>query len=62
MEGHFLTVNELAEKLKVPVSWVYSQTRQKDSMTIPKIKVGKYIRFQMNDVMEWLEKKQTIGR
>ena len=58
MEQNLLTVSELAEKLRVPRSWVYSQTRQTDVNSIPKIKVGKYLRFNLNDVMEWLEKQQ----
>ena len=53
-----LTISELADRLKVPVSWLYSRTRVKGEGTIPKIKVGKYIRFDETQVIEWLKEKQ----
>lgn len=53
-----LTVHELAEKLKIPVSWLYSRTREKGEGTIPKIRVGKYVRFDETAVLEWLKGKQ----
>ena len=53
-----LTVDELAKSLKVPKSWVYGQTRLKGTMTIPKIRIGKYIRFRLNDVLAWLNSQQ----
>jgi len=55
----FLTVDELAEKLKVPKSWVYGYTRQTGPESIPKIMVGKYIRFRLDEVMGWIEKRQS---
>ena len=55
-----LTINEMAEKLKVPLSWVYSRTRITGPRSIPRIKVGKYIRFVESDVMEWLKKQKEI--
>ena len=53
-----LTVTELANKLKVPMSWLYSRTREKGEGTIPKIMVGKYVRFDEAAVIEWLKGKQ----
>ena len=58
MNQNLLTVNELAKKLRVPKSWIYSQTRQTDSKSIPRIRVGKYIRFLEKDVMDWLQRQQ----
>ncbi|NQT56102.1 MAG: helix-turn-helix domain-containing protein [Desulfobacteraceae bacterium] len=57
-EQNFLTVGELAETLRVPKSWVYGKTRQSGPGCIPKVQVGKYIRFRLNEVMEWIERKQ----
>ncbi|HUV59363.1 MAG TPA: helix-turn-helix domain-containing protein [Desulfatiglandales bacterium] len=62
MNQNLLTVNELANKLKVPKSWVYSRTRQTGPGSIPKVQVGKYIRFPEIDVMDWIQEKQNIGR
>ena len=49
-----LTVAELAEVLRTPVSWVYSRTREKGPRAIPRVRVGKYIRFRLDDVLDWL--------
>lgn len=54
-----LTIDEMAERLKVPKSWLYSRTRQAGPGTIPRIKVGKYIRFHLDEVMGWLKEQQN---
>ena len=49
--GHtteLLTPEELADRLKVPVSWVYEQSRQKK---IPTHRIGRYIRFDLQEVL-----------
>ena len=51
-----LMVDELAETFRVKKSWVYGQTRQTGPDAIPRIKVGKYLRFKKSDVLEWLQK------
>jgi excisionase family DNA binding protein len=53
-----LTTQELANRLRVPVSWVYARTRETGPSTIPRIRVGKYLRFYLDDVMDWLVKQQ----
>ena len=58
MNADFLTVDELAESLKVPKSWLYSRTRETGPDAIPRIKVGKYIRFEKDKVMNWLKDQQ----
>ena len=45
---HLLTVEELAERLRVPVSWVYEQSRQGK---IPTHRIGRYIRFSLAEVI-----------
>jgi len=52
-----LTVSELGDKLSVARSWIYHRTRQKGSGRIPHIRAGKYCRFRLEDVLEWLEKQ-----
>ncbi len=44
------TVREAAETLKVPESWVYSRSRKN---TIPVLRIGKYIRFDLDSILEW---------
>lgn len=43
-----LTAEELADKLKLPISWVYEQSRQDK---IPTHRLGKYIRFSLQEVL-----------
>ena len=50
-----ITVDELADRLKVPKSWVYGKTMYKGPDAIPRIKAGKYIRFDYAKVIDWLE-------
>ena len=52
-----LTVEDLAAALKVPKSWLYDRTRRKKD-PIPHIKVGRYPRFQLPQVLAWLESKK----
>lgn len=56
-----LTVSELATALKVKDSWVYGETRKTGPGSIPRLRVGKYIRFSLHNVLTWLEDKQNEG-
>ena len=57
-ETNFLTVDELAETLRVGNTWVYRQTLRKDADAMPRLKVGKYLRFDLDAVLKWLEGRQ----
>ena len=46
-----VTVGELAEFLQVPESWVSAHTAAND---IPMVRVGRYVRFRLGEVMRWL--------
>jgi len=48
-ESGLLTPDELADKLRIPVSWVYEQSRQNK---IPTHRIGRYIRFDFHEVLE----------
>jgi hypothetical protein len=49
VNGELLDVEGLASALKVPVSWVYEQSR---TGKIPTVRIGKYVRFRLNDVLK----------
>jgi len=52
MDQNLIGIKEMASKLNVPVSWLYSRTRTND---IPHYKVGKYVRFDESEIWEWLK-------
>ena len=52
-----LTHEEIAERLKVPASWVYEKTRKGCRNPIPSIPMGRYIRFDWDAVVKWLEEQ-----
>ena len=53
-----LSVEEVAELLQVPVSWVYDRTRSRGVNRIPGFRLGKYWRFREADVLAWLERQR----
>ena len=52
-----LDIDSLAEYLNVTKSWVYERTRNKGNGSIPRVMVGKYVRFNIHDVLEWLNRQ-----
>ena len=55
-----LTVAEVAELLRVPVSWVYERTRRRGIDRLPHIKLGKYLRFSEPEIANWLQRMRGI--
>jgi predicted DNA-binding transcriptional regulator AlpA len=49
-----LTSDELAAKLKVRKSWVYEQTRSRSRNPLPRLNMGRYLRFDWTAVVQWL--------
>ena len=58
MSDNLITVKELASALRVPKSWIYSRTRETGPEAMPRLTVGKYRRFVLDDVLDWLNKQQ----
>jgi excisionase family DNA binding protein len=48
-----MTVGEAATMLRVPKSWIYERTRRRGIERIPHKKLGKYLRFQENELRNW---------
>ncbi len=48
-ESELLGPEELAERLKVPISWVYENSRQG---RIPCVRIGRYVRLRLDDVLK----------
>jgi excisionase family DNA binding protein len=58
-EQVLLTVQEVAEILRVSPSWVYEHTRERCKHRIPGIRLGKYWRFIEADVVAWVAAQRT---
>lgn len=58
-EHAHITIEEVAEILKVSVSWVYERTRRRSADRIPGFRLGKYWRFRETDVLAWIEMAAT---
>jgi excisionase family DNA binding protein len=56
--SHLLTVQEVAELLRVPVCWVYNRARQRSLDRLPGLRLGKYWRFHEADIAAWLRRQQ----
>jgi hypothetical protein len=52
-----LTHEDVAQRLKVPASWIYEKTRKRCRNPIPSIPMGRYIRFDWDAVVKWLEEQ-----
>jgi excisionase family DNA binding protein len=55
----WLTIQEAADLLRVPVSWLYERTR---TNSVPHVKLGKYLRFDRDELNAWLEELKRDGR
>ncbi len=51
-------IDELAEYLGVPRTWIYDRTQEHFTERIPHYKLGKYLRFdpQSPEFQEWLRR------
>lgn len=50
-----LRVAELAERWRIPVTWILEQTRSRAIDPIPHVKLGRYVRFSYGspDLDKW---------
>jgi excisionase family DNA binding protein len=55
MTDRFLTADGAAELLNVPASWVLREARHD---RIPHFKVGRYVRFDPDELAAWCRSRQ----
>lgn len=58
-KSELLTVHQVAELLQVSVSWVYARMRKRSLERLPAYRLGKYWRFDRNEVLAWVGRHQT---
>ena len=54
-----MTVDEIASALRVSPSWVYERVRRRGKDKMPHLKVGKYLRFRVNEVRTWVDRGEA---
>jgi excisionase family DNA binding protein len=55
--GCLLTVQDVAQRLSVPATWVYAQA---ESGALPSFKIGKYRRFSERDLEHYLAAQRQV--
>lgn len=57
--SELMTLDELANGLKIKKSWLYRKTRDQGPGSIPRVRLGKYLRFVEKDVLDWIKRNQV---
>ena len=55
--NELLTIDELSQRLKVKKSFFYAPVRRKGPDAIPCVMIGKYLRYDLQAVMEWITRR-----
>lgn len=56
MDSEFLTAEEVASRLRLPLSTVYKLVREK---ALPGFKIGKHWRFRKETIDQWIKDQET---
>jgi excisionase family DNA binding protein len=54
-----LTIDELSRLLKIKKSTIYHWT---SAGFVPHIKVGRFVRFRVSEIEQWLRERKRVGR
>jgi excisionase family DNA binding protein len=55
-----LTIQDVADLLRVKVTWVYDRLRRTERDRIPGFRLGKYWRFRRAEVLAWLDTRKVL--
>jgi excisionase family DNA binding protein len=58
LENHLLSVQQVADLLQVPTSWVYGRMRKRCSDRLPGYRLGKYWRFSEFEIRAWVKRQR----
>jgi hypothetical protein len=56
-----LDVREAAALLRVPISWLYGESRKGEKGAVPAIRIGRYLRYRKVDLQEWILHQRVGG-
>jgi excisionase family DNA binding protein len=57
----YMTAKELAAYLKLNPQTVYRKAKKKGEDKLPSVRIGRSIRFNKNDINNWLNKNSNNG-
>lgn len=57
-----LTLEEICQYFKVSPNWFYQKTMQTGPGAIPRLKVGRYLRFRLSEVLTFFEEQQNVKK
>jgi hypothetical protein len=59
-----VTLEDLAERWTVPLTWLRENTRSRCSDPLPCFRMGRYVRIDIQDpaLLEWLNRRRAAGR
>lgn len=57
--SRYLSIDQVAEILGVPKSFIYRRTARGHDDPIPHYRLGGHLRFKLDDVEEWIEKHRN---
>ena len=55
----FLTIEEVAELMKVPKSFIYRRTCRGHDDPIPSFRFGGHLRFRLDEIQDWIAKHRV---
>jgi hypothetical protein len=56
------SIHDTARFLKVSVTWVYEHVRDDAQDRLPVLKLGKYLRFDIRDLRDYIDQKRAASR
>jgi len=61
MANEIIDSTELAERWRLPESWIRDQVRNRSSDPIPHLKFGRYVRFEFGskELQDWVERRRV---
>jgi hypothetical protein len=60
--NQLLTAQQVAARPGVPVSFIYDRTCRSSADPIPRLKIGKYVRFDPDQVESWLREHDGLNK
>ena len=57
--SRYLTIQQVAEIIGVPKSFIYRRTARGHGDPIPHYRLGGHLRFKLDDVEEWIERHRN---